>query len=855
MKRPQSLLRPTVLLLAGIGLPSSIGAQTHYENYTFTTFAGPQESPGWYDGSGSAARFANPFGVAVDGTGNVYVADTFNHTLRKITPAGAVTTLAGLADHSGSAEGDGSTARFFNPYGVAVDSTGHVYVADTFNHTIRKITPAGAVTTLAGSAGNAGNITGTRSAARFQYPAAVAIDASGNVYVADTANHAIRKITPNGAVTTLAGSAGNAGSADGTGSAARFSSPNGVAVDTNGNVYVADTSNHTLRKITPAGSVTTLAGSAESSGSANGTGAAARFYKPCGLTVSANGNVFVADTYNHALRKITPDGVVATVAGTAGSAGSTDGTASAAQFDSPTGVAVDAAGNVFVADYSRNLIRKMTTAAVVTTFAGRAGGFGAVDGAGNAARLNYPSGTAVDGSTNVYVTDLANHTIRKITPAGVVTTLAGMAGREGSANGTGSAAQFNTPTGVAVDTNGNVYVADTYNHTIRMITPAGSVTTLAGSSGLSGANNGTGSAAQFYLPMSVAVDTSGNVYVADTWNHTIRKITPAGTVTTFAGTAGRAGNADGTGTAATFYFPQGIAADRVGNLYVADNGNHTIRKIMPTGAVTTLAGLAGSSDRADGTGRAARFYAPFGIAVDSSGHVYVGDSGNQTIRKITPAGLVTTLAGTPGLSGTANGSGATARFNCPEGLAVLQDGTVYLADACNHTIRKGSAAPPDFPVVDLPLAKPGVVRQMDVTNLTTTSWAWSIVRHPAASRAQLSSATIRNPTLTPDDSELYVVRFEGADGSGRVGIWMLELASSAVLEPKIIGIRVSAANVVLTGEGGAPGATYSVLISSNVNLPVSEWSVLSGDEFDKDGHFVFANRLSNPAGFYRIRIP
>ena len=230
------------------------------------------------DGTGSAARFYFPNGVAVDSAGNVYVADTNNYTIRKITPSGVVSTLAGLAGSPGSADGTGSAARFNDPYGVAVDSAGNVYVADTGNNTIRKITPSGVVSTLAGLAGSIGSADGTGSAARFFQPYGVAVDSAGNVYVADTNNNTIRKITPSGVVSTLAGLAGSFGSADGTGSAARFYYPEGVAVDSAGNVYVADTGNDTIRKITPSGVVSTLAGLAGSIGSADGTGSAARFY-------------------------------------------------------------------------------------------------------------------------------------------------------------------------------------------------------------------------------------------------------------------------------------------------------------------------------------------------------------------------------------------------------------------------------------------------------------------------------------------------------------------------------------------------------------------------------------------------
>ena len=702
-----------------------------------TTLAGTAGFSGSADGTGAAARFNFPNAVATDASGNVYVADRSNNTIRKITPAGVVTTLAGTAGTSGSADGTGAAARFDSPYGVATDAGGNVYVADANNHTIRKITPAGVVTTLAGTAGTSGSADGTGAAASFYQPVATATDAIGNVYAAESGRNTIRKITPAGVVTTLAGTAGVTGSADGTGAAARFGRLGGVATDAGGNAYVADTSNYTIRKITPAGVVTTLAGTAGLTGSADGTGAAARFDSPYGLTTDAGGNVYVSDRFNTTIRKITPAGVVTTLAGKFSGA---DGTGAEASFDGPRGVATDAGGNVYVADILNNTIRKITPAGVVTTLAGTAGKGGSADGTGAAARFSGPSAVATDASGNVYVADRSNNTIRKITPAGVVTTLAGTAGMNGSADGTGSAARFSRPSGIATDADGNVYVADQINSTIRKITPAGLVTTLAGTAGFRGSADGTGVAARFDNPEGVATDVSGNVYVADINNdtirkitpagvvttlagkrfgadgtgaeasfdgprgvatdaggnvyvadwyyHTIRKVTPTGVVTTLAGTAGKSGSADGNGAAASFNMPYGIATDAGGNAYVADQLNHTIRKITPAGVVTTLAGTAGTSGSADGTGAAARFSNPSGIATDTSGNVYVVDRLNNTIRRITPAGVVTTLAGTAGTSGSADGTGAAARFYAPIGVATYVNGNVYVADQGNHTIRK-----------------------------------------------------------------------------------------------------------------------------------------------------------------------
>jgi sugar lactone lactonase YvrE len=313
--------------------------------------------PGSADGTGSAARFTSPSEVAVDSANNLYVADTGNHTIRKITPAGLVSTFAGSPGMPGSADGTGAAARFNSPIGLSLDGAGNLYVGDADNDTIRKITPAGAVTTLAGKAEEVGSADGTGSNARFNGPRGVAVNAAGDVYVADTFNNTIRKITPAGVVSTLAGLAGATGSADGTGSAARFNHPRGVAVDTASNIFVADTTNDTIRRITPAGVVTTVAGSAGVGGSADGSIFAARFLAPFSIKVSSSGDIYLADTVNDTIRKISAVGVVNTLGGVPLMAGSADGTGANAQFTSPEGVGLDSAGNLFIGDTGNNTIR------------------------------------------------------------------------------------------------------------------------------------------------------------------------------------------------------------------------------------------------------------------------------------------------------------------------------------------------------------------------------------------------------------------------------------------------------------------------------------------------------------------
>jgi sugar lactone lactonase YvrE len=639
--------------------------------------AGRLGGAGNLDGSGAAARFYSPETMAVDAAGDVFVADTYNSTVREISAAGVVTTIAGAHDKPGYLDGVGTAALFNYPQGITIDANGNIYVADTGNQVIRMITSAGVVSTFAGTVGVTGSTDGPGTSALFAYSQGLATDTAGDVYVADSGNNTIREITPAGVVSTLAGTAGVTGSNDGTGAAAQFNHPDAVALDATGDVYVADTDNDTIRMITPAAVVTTLAGTPGVAGWADGPGAMALFNGPHGLATDVAGNIFVADSYSDTIRMVTPAGAVTTVAGTAYANGFADGTGAAAQFGMPWGIIADAADNLYVTDFGNDTIRKITPAGAVTTFAGLAPQPGYVDGTAGGAQFNAPQAAVSDASGNMYIADTANNIIRKITPAGVVTTLAGTAGVTGSVDGSGAAAQFNSPRGMGADSLGNIYVADTGNDTIRMITPAGAVTTLAGTAGAAGSGDGIGNGAQFNAPQGLVLDPAGNIYVADTGNDTIREVTSTGVVTTLAGTPGVVGGDDGTGAAVQFNAPQGMAIDSDGNVYIADTGNYTIRALSPAGNVTTFAGTAGLAGNADGTGAAARFDLPTGIAVDSNNNLYVMDSLFRIIREVTPNAVVTTVAGYPSWEGVALGP-LPGSFNNPIGIAILPGNGVRL---------------------------------------------------------------------------------------------------------------------------------------------------------------------------------
>lgn len=619
-----------------------------------------------------------------------------------VTNSLSVSVLAGFLGPQGSTDGTGIGAQFNIPRGTATDSAGNIYVADTGNNIIRKITSAGVVTTLAGTASTltalgCTDVDATGSAAVFCAPMALTVDTSGNLFVTEGKGETIRKITPAGVVSTFAGQSGAMGTSDGTAGAARFNNPTGITIDGQNNLYVADTGNNAVRKITPAGIVSTLTPNnvGRCTSELDGNVSTATFCSPTGIAVDSTGTIFVADTGANTIRKITSAGVVNTIAGYLGNGGCqlADGTGSAAAFCRPGAIALSGS-NLFVVDQGNNSIRQVTTSGVVTTLAGE--GVGYANGTGAQASFNAPGGIAIDSNNNLYVADTGNNLIRKMTTTGTVSALAGSTvSINSSIDGTGSAARFSNPMGIATDSSGNVYVADTGTQTIRKITtPGGAVTTLAGGTTQNQSyypciqTNGSyvSTNSLFCNLKALTTDSSGNVYAID--NNLIRKITPAGVVTTLAGGSWYCGSYDGQGSSAAFCNPSALTVDSTGNVYVADSGNGVIRKITPTGLVSTLAGsytpyygwYLSSCQEQDGTGTAAKFCQPYGITIDKSNNLYVSDYLGNTVRMVTPAGVVTTLAGN-GKSGWADSSGSFAQFWQPSTIAMGNNGKLYVQDS------------------------------------------------------------------------------------------------------------------------------------------------------------------------------
>ena len=631
--------------------------------HTLDLLAGQPGGPGWVDGAGAAAHFADPYALTGDGQGQLYLAD--GETLRKIDLASAqVTTLAGAFGVVGGTDGVGAMASFNSPSGLSV-TAGALWLTDTENHTLRKMDLASAaVSTVAGVYGSPGTTDAVGAAALFREPEGLVLASDGNFYIGDTDNNTIRKMSPSTlAVSTVAGTAGITGTTDDIGAAARFTKPKGLTADGAGNVYIIDSSNQTLRKMVLAnyavstlatfntlpaalaidgtdvivslgdhtivrvasvgGAVTLLAGTSNASGFVDGVGAAARFTRPAGLYNDGAGSLYVADGGNYALRKIAlATGTVSTFAG-ASSIGSSDGVGAAAHFWAPQGMVADASGSLYVADTNNDTIRKVTLAdGTVSTIAGSAGQVGSSDGAGAAtdARFNQPGGLALDEAAQVlYIVDTGNRSVRALDlAAGTISTL-GFDPADG-----GMFTNFSSPAAVALD-GGRLYVTDYLDHTIVALDPvAKTAAVLAGKTGLSGPSDGPGEEARFYSPTGIVADGRGNLFVADVLNSSIRKVViTTGEVTTFAGTLDVQGTDDGVGTAARFAYPTQLTVDGLGNLFVSDSLNNTVRHIdLATAAVTTVVGTAKDSGVAFGP-LPAQLTDPLALALTPAGTLVI----------------------------------------------------------------------------------------------------------------------------------------------------------------------------------------------------------------------------------------
>ncbi|MBI2685386.1 MAG: hypothetical protein HYX27_03645 [Acidobacteria bacterium] len=673
-----------------LGLSASLFGQQ-----IVTTYAGTE----WvFPGNGRPALDA-PLGsvlsVAIDPQGRTVFSDTLNHVIVRIEASGNVTVIAGNGVRGFSGDGgDALRASFDQPRGIAIDRTGNIFVSDTRNRRIRKITPAGIVTTIAGNgfstpAGDNGPATSAALSARH-----IALDGAGNIYLADYDNSFIRRIGTDGIITTIAGDGDDVFSGDGKPALQTALSPFSIHVDSANRIIVGDIDNYRVLRIGTDGIVTTIIGTGTRGFSGDGgPGRAATLTNCDGITSDAAGNIFITDTSNRRIRKLTPAGIITTIAG-----GSSDVVGPSpidplrAAIGFPTTIAIDPQGSFTFADADNSRLLRLSPAGI-SQIAGNGKFKELLPRTPNTlVTMTEPVGLAVAPDGAVYYTEYTGHRIARIDKDGSVSRVTGT-GVSSCCTDNGSAlnGRVSFPAGVAVARDGSIIIADTNNDKIRRVSN-GTITSLAGSflgSGFSG-DNGPAADALLSGPWGVVIDANGNIIFSDRYNNRIRRITPAGTITTIAGDGrGMFAGDGGQATAASLYSPTGLAINPAGELLIADYGNHRVRAISATGIIRTIAGtgvVGSSGDGQPATQATIRF--PIGLAADRQGNVYITQDVGGAMRKIGTNGIISTFAGQVpyGFAGD-GGSPNSAFFSRPMGITTDDAGNIYIADTQNNRVR------------------------------------------------------------------------------------------------------------------------------------------------------------------------
>ena len=692
--------RPLCLLLALAWTPAAGGAAAAPATYRIETVAG---SANMGDGGpATAAQISTIQGIAADRWGNLYLSDTDNHRVRKISTSGMITTIAGTGVAGFSGDGGPAAAAQLNlPYGLAADLAGYLYVADLGNDRVRRISPDGVITTAAGN-GNRGSSGdgGAATGAQLLTPRNVAVDAAGNLYFSEFEGHRVRKVTPDGKISTVAGTGVAGLRGDGAlAVSAQLAFPAGLAVDRLGALYIADSQNQRVRKILAGGVISTVVGGSPSTA----------LLTPLAIAVDAAGTLYVADASN-IVRSYTVAGAWTNLAGTgqAGFAGD-GGPPASAQLTVPHDLAVDLNGALYIADGVR--IRRVGNGKIQTV-----AGDGYVHAIGDGglatdSLLSQPAAIALNGAGSLYIADTGTQRVRQVLPTGMIQTLAGT-GAAGSAadNVAASTAMLNSPMGVALDAAGDILIADTKNHRIRQVGADGHIRNLVGT-GVGGVGPEGMPPAQTPVdgPRGVCTGRGGALFVADTANHRVLQAAPQPLVVTAAGN-GAPGDAGDGGQArlAQLNQPSACALDSAGNLFIADALSHRIRKVDLAGTISTVAGTGAAGFSGDeGPAIAGGINAPRGVVVDDNGDIFIADTGNNRIRQVTPDGLIHTIAGqdAAGFSGD-GGPAASAQINAPGGLLLDGAGDLYFADTGNNRVRRlvPVAAPPPALVVRAPLS-------------------------------------------------------------------------------------------------------------------------------------------------------
>ncbi len=806
-------------------------------------------------GQATATSLNNPSSVAADGKGHIFIVEPLNDCVREVTLAtGVITTVAGNGTFGFSGDGGPATAAELNdPVAVAVDASGDIFIADLHNERIREVLSSGEIITVAGNgvAGFSGDH-GQATAAALNNPAGIAVDTAGDLFIADTGNNRIREVNlSSGVIATVAGNGTSGFSGDsGPATAAKLASPMGVAVDASGDVFIADTNNRRVREFKVGGTISTIAGNGLASYSGdNGKATAAGLITPTAVSVDTSGNLFIVDQGNQRVREVNlATGKITTAAGTGLLGYNGDGiSATTATLNGPAGVAVDNAGDLFIADEYNRRVREvnysLSTGATgtISTVAGNGSvAYSGDNGPATAAQLAYPEGVAVGangfaGAVSadgfLFVADYGNNRIRQVNLAtGVITTIAGdgTAGYSGDGN-QATAAEINDPMGIALDAAGDLFFADQGNNRIREVNiSTGVITTVAGNGtqGFSG-DKGQATAAELSNPTGVAVDATGDLFIADQGNQRVREVNlSTGVITTVAGngTSGFSGD-NGKATAAKLSNPTGVAVDAAGHLFIADGSNQRIRKVtLATGVITTIAGTGVSGFSGD-NGKAVAAQLSLtnsgvpvqeyltGMAVDAAGDLYIADANNQRVREINSVtGVISTLAG----AGVGNyfgdgGPAKAASLSSPAGLALDASGDLVIADRNSNRVRIVTPAAP----VTVARAVPTVTVTAPAGTLPATATVAGVVSGVDTTPA----ASLEGVPLTVTYYAGYVPSGAGSSTvptSPGVYTVVASFAGSADYSPKSVAVSFVIAS---STSSAAPDETFGPSLTSDAFDP------------------------------------
>jgi trimeric autotransporter adhesin len=638
---------------------------------------------GGYIGNGKPATSASlnfPEAVVVDAKGNLYISDSANCEIRRVTTKGEIVRFAGsrICGYGGDG-GPASSAMLLNPSGLAFDGEGNLLIADSANSRIRKVAVDGKISTFAGNGvpGYSGD-NGPATQASLSFPSGVSVDPLGNVYIGDSSNNVIRMVDGAGIIHTVAGNHVGGFSGDGgPATAAELNYPQGAVSDGVGNLYISDTYNSRVRKVDSSGTITTYAGNGNSA--PTGTGGLATSIgigSPQGLLL-AQGKLYVSTYFN--MWHVDLGTQMITLLGGASPYGpgfNGDGnSALSTLFAYLAGIAIDSTGSLLVADSGNGRIRQINTSQIVSTVAGGYVGDGGL-GTGASLSIGFWDHAAFDSQGNLYIADYYHNRVRRVSTAGIITTFAGT-GMTGSSPDGGLATATNlTPVSVVADQSGNIFILDGDTFKVRKVDSNGTVTTV--------------SSFFVYNGGALATDKAGNVYVAD-GNSVIWKIPPSGPASIFAGSSSQAGyNGDSiAATSALLNNPNGVSVDPSGNVYICDSYNNRIRKVDASGIISTVAGNGTFGFGGDGgPAMAAMLSQPSDVAVDTKGNIYIADRSNERIRVVNSLGVIETLAGSGGFSYNGNRLPALDTNMFPSGVAVSPTGVVYVVDEGSDRVRK-----------------------------------------------------------------------------------------------------------------------------------------------------------------------